>query len=212
MSFLDRLLGKNRQNTSGRDGNEINEPAGFEKILTSQLAAYWLETGKRKYKEEYLRRMRMCEVSDETAEKTFSFETDILRRMPRPEMLLPDFIQMGMFSLTERALPEWYTYYETHFDYPFSYVVKLSDEAEWHFWNSHEKDLSEEVWGEIFALSDKNRKLFIPFAMNLVNNLGWSVKQVNAFSFNEQGMLDYYRWGRSTTRAAKLPWGMKRVH
>jgi hypothetical protein len=45
MSFLDRLLGKNRQNTSGRDGNEINEPAGFEKILTSQLAAYWLETG-----------------------------------------------------------------------------------------------------------------------------------------------------------------------
>jgi hypothetical protein len=87
-----------------------------------------------------------------------------------------------------------------------------SDEAEWHFWNSHEKDLSEEVWGEIFALSDKNRKLFIPFAMNLVNNLGWSVKQVNAFSFNEQGMLDYYRWGRSTTRAAKLPWGMKRVH
>lgn len=26
----------------------------------------------------------------------------------------------------------------------------MCDEAEWHFWNSHEKNLSNEVWTEIY--------------------------------------------------------------
>jgi hypothetical protein len=54
-------------------------------------------------------------------------------------------------------------------------------------------------------MSDRKRKLFIPFATDLLNR-GWTVPNVNKFSFNEQGMLDLYRWGRSVSRAAQEPW------
>lgn len=30
-----------------------------------------------------------------------------------------------------------------------SELCKIIDEAEWHFWNSHERELSDEVWAEI---------------------------------------------------------------
>ena len=114
----------------------------------------------------------------------------------------------GPANLSTRALPHEPAYYAEHFDYPLSYIIKLSDEAEWHFWNSHEADLPDEVWSEIFDLSDKNRKLFLPYAQNMVDALGWSYQEVNKFSFNEQGMLDLYRWNRGMTRAAKQPWGI----
>ncbi|MBQ9107062.1 MAG: hypothetical protein IJY56_04135 [Clostridia bacterium] len=32
-----------------------------------------------------------------------------------------------------------------------SEICKIVDEAEWHFWNSHEKNLSDEVWAKIYA-------------------------------------------------------------
>ena len=31
-----------------------------------------------------------------------------------------------------------------------SELCKIIDEAEWHFWNSHERVMSDEVWEEIF--------------------------------------------------------------
>ena len=87
-------------------------------------------------------------------------------------------------------------------------MIKLSDEAEWHFWNSHEKDLPDDVWEEIYELSNKNRKLSLPFFIYMTKQLGWTGDEVNRYSFNEQGMLDYYRWGRKTSKAAKEPWGI----
>lgn len=212
MGLLDKLFGK-KEKSAEKEKERNSQPIlrdtqEFRTIMTSQLVAFWIDTNNENYKKEYLRRMKICQVSDEIAEKTFDFENSILKRIPRPEMLNPNFIAMGLFSLTSLALPEKVTYYETHFDYPFSYVVKLSDEAEWHFWNSHERTMPDEVWEEIYMLADKNRKLFIPYAMNMVENLGWSIKQVNNFSYHEQGMLDYYRWGRNITSAAKEPWGI----
>ena len=188
---------------------KIVQPDSLQRILTSQLVAYWAATGEEKYKKEYLRRMKLCGVSDELAEKTFGFEEEILKRCPRPEMTDPDFIAKPMFSLGGCVLNHPISYYETHFDYPLSYIVKLSDEAEWHFWNSHEKNLPEDVWTEIFDLSDKNRKLFLPYAMNMVDGLGWTVQQVNKFSYHEQGMLDLYRWNKKMSGAAHNPWDMK---
>lgn len=189
------------------DGEQAYDPQRFARILTSQLVAFWLDTGDEAYRAEYLRRIRMCGVDTEKAEEMLAFESGILAEHPRPELLREDFIALRLFSLAAPALEHPVEYYETHLEYPLSYVVKLSDEAEWHFWNSHEKDLPGEVWAEIYALSDKNKKLFIPFGMHLVEALGWSFANVNTFSYNEQGMLDYYRWGRKVTKAAKNPWG-----
>lgn len=44
--------------------------------------------------------------------------------------------------------------------------------------------------------------MFVPFAMNLLDR-GWTVENVNKISYNEQAMLDLYRWKRKTTQATK---------
>jgi hypothetical protein len=204
-TWWSKLFGKKDNNNSLK----ISQPENFQRILTSQLVAYLIATGEHKYKKEFLRRMKLCGVSDKIAGKTFIFEEEILRRCPRPEMTDSEFIAKAKFNLSKCVLEHPMDYYETHFDYPLSYVVKLSDEAEWHFWNSHERNLSDEVWEEIFALSDKNRKLFLPYAMNMVDGLGWTVPEVNKFSYHEQGMLDLYRWNKKMSGAARNPWNMK---
>ena len=178
----------------------------FSFLLTSQLVALWLDSKDEQYRLEYVRRLAMCGLNKEKAEDTFNFEKQILKKHPRPEMLRKDFVEIPLFNLFTPCLEHPITYYENHFEYPLSYIVKLSDEAEWHFWNSHEKSMPDNVWNEIYWLADKNKKLFIPFAMNLINNKGWTYKNVNQFSYQEQGMLDLYRWKRGNTRASKTPW------
>lgn len=181
----------------------------FSETMTSQLVALWISTGDERFRSEYLRRLAICGLDQQTAEDMLKYERSILEKYPRPEMLDRKFIFRPLFDLSRCLLPQHYSYYETHFEYPLSYIVKASDEAEWHFWNSHEKDLSNGVWEEIYALSDKNMKFFGPFAMDLVNNHGWTVGNVNEFSRNEQGMLNIKRWGRAMNQASKDPWNIK---
>ena len=108
--------------------------------------------------------------------------------------------------MKEKFLPEDISYYAVHFDYPLSYVNKISDEAEWHFWHSHEKNLPEPVWKEICSLSDRNRMLFLPLATFMVDHLGWSIDAVNKYSWHEQGMLNILRWNKKGTLASARPW------
>ena len=70
-----------------------HDPEEFKQLMTSQLAAFWLDTGDEKYREEYFRRIKMCGVSDAAAENWLEFETEILERCPRPEMLSENFIK-----------------------------------------------------------------------------------------------------------------------
>ncbi len=218
MGLLEKLFGKkaktedNSSQTSDNEVSKINageqsaQPLDFSRLLTSQLVAFWLDSKDEAYRKEYLRRIEMCGVSREKAEKLLSFESDIVTKHPRPELLRRDFIALPLFNLAAPALEHPVAYYQTNFEYTLSYVVKLSDEAEWHFWNSHEKNLPDRVWREIFALSDRNKELFVPLGMHLVNDMKWTFDNVNNFSYNEQGMLDFYRWGKKTTAAAKNPW------
>ncbi len=176
------------------------------KILTSQLVALWKSTKNEDYKAEYLRRMKICGLSDPTALQMLNYEEEILDRYPRPEMRDADFISKPLMDLRKPFLQKGYQYYADHFEYPLSYLVKLSDEAEYHYWNSHESSLPDKVWEEIYYLSDKHQAIFIPFATDLVDNRGWTVGAVNRFSYNEQRMLDRYRWDKKSSSLAKPPW------
>ena len=179
----------------------------FKKLLTSQLAAFWLETRDDTYKAEYLYRIQMCTNSEETAKIWFDFEIKMLQRIPRPELLDEDFISRPLFTLREPFLPKDVSYYERHFDYPLSYVIKLSDEAEWHIWNSQENEsINDLTWEEIAQLSDKHARLFLPFATYMTEHLGWTVESINRYSFHEQGLLDRYRWHKQASRSATDPW------
>lgn len=210
MSFFSKLFKAKKSTPIKEDSIPTDAPSSpgldYSKLLTSQLLALYLSTDCPDYRNEYLRRLKLCGASAQAISNMETFETEILRRIQRPEMLDETFVSMPLFSLVKPFLPENISYYESHFDFPLSYIVKLSDEAEWHFWNSHEKDLSDDVWSEIFMLADRNRALFLPTAIHMTTKLGWTVENVNKFSYHEQGMLDRYRWGTAFSKAAVKPW------
>lgn len=176
-------------------------------ILTSQLLYLWMETKNPRYRREYERRLKLCGLDPETIQKTLEFEKAIFQKFPRPEMLDPKFIASPLLTLGSPFLPKPIDHYETNFEYPLSYVIRISDEADYHFWHSHERNLPKEVWTEIFVLSERGgQRLFLPFATHFLRELGWTVQNMNTFSYHEQGMLDKYRWNKTMTRAAKNPW------
>lgn len=197
---------KNQGNNTVTEKVPNENASKFSRLMTSQLAAFWIDSDNEEYREEYIRRIKMCGVSTEQAEEMLALETDILKCHPRPEMLNEDFISTPLFNLKETVLDNSIEYYQIHLEYPLSYITKLSDEAEWHYWNSHEKNLPGDVWEEIYALSDENKKLFLPFGMHLVEKMNWSYGNVNKYTYNEQGMLDRYRWGKSFSAASNNPW------
>lgn len=217
MSFFSKLFSKKNVPNNSQDKTQNNPrdyvpdntrqtAQEFTRIMTSQLVALWLDSNNDAYRDEYIRRIKMCGLSNVKATKMLEFESKILKKHPRPEMLSKDFLVTPMFSLLKPYLDHPIDYYQDHLEYPLSYVIKLSDEAEWHYWNSHEKScLSDEAWEEIFALSDRNKKLFLPLGMHLVEKMHWSYDNVNKFSYNEQGMLDLYRWNKRTS-ASSTPW------
>ena len=176
----------------------------YSSLMTSQLAAFWLKTSNAVYKTEYLRRIALCGLDPEKAEQMLEFECGILSAFPRPELLSNEFVRIPLLNLREPFLENTFDYYETHFEYPLAYIFKLSDEGEWHFWYSHEKNLPDKVWEEIYMLSDKNKALFGPFAMNLINNMGWTFENVNRFSYFEQRILDVYRWRKMPPESTRI--------
>ena len=195
------LEGAFKRNEAEKAYQEVKK---YSTLLTSQLAALWLKTHDQNYREEFLRRISLCGVEAEKAERFLAFECGIISACPRPELLRQDFVSLPLLNLREPFLKDSFDYYQTHFEYPLSYIVKLSDEGEWHFWYSHEKDLPDKVWEEIFMLSDKNMALFRPYAMNLIDNMGWTFQNVNRFSFFEQKILDVYRWKKASPESVRI--------
>ena len=49
-----------------------------DKILTSQLIVFWLDCGSESFRDEYVRRLRICGLSEENALLTFEFAIVIL--------------------------------------------------------------------------------------------------------------------------------------
>lgn len=134
------------RSTRGKNGD-------LRYILTSQLLYLWMETKKPRYRREYERRLKICGLDSQTIRKTMEFEKAIFQKFPRPEMLDPKFIARPLLTLGKPFLPNPIDHYKTNFEYPLSYVIRISDEADYHFWHSHERNLPREVWVEIFALS-----------------------------------------------------------
>ena len=82
----------------------------------------------------------------------FDFECNVIRRHGKEFLLQPQFARSWLFDLKEPVFTQFpktkaELLQETFFTV--SELCKLIDEAEWHFWNSHEKAMSDAVWTEI---------------------------------------------------------------
>lgn len=149
MGLFDLFIKKNIQ-----QNQEMIDKLNDESLMTSQIAAMYVKNENRIIKDTYLKRLSNLGISKTDAEKIFEFDCNVIRKYNKTYLLMPDFIKSWFFGLNQ---PFFMHYPKTQEDVlkeeflTISELCKIVDEAEWHFWNSHEKNLSEEVWEEIFA-------------------------------------------------------------
>lgn len=123
-----------------------------EPLMTSQLAALYLKEQDETCHRRYIERLTEIGFTEADADKMFAFECDVIRRFNKQYLLDPEFTMSWFFGLEH---PFFIQYPQTKEDIlrerflTVSELCKIIDEAEWHFWNSHERELPEGVWGEI---------------------------------------------------------------
>lgn len=171
-----------------------------EKLMTSQLAALYLSDRNITYRDVYMNKLSKIGVPMSDAQKLFQFDCDVIKRFGKAYLTDPDFTKAWFFGLKQ---PHFQLYPKTQPDIlkerslVFSELLKLADEAEWHFWNSHERDVSDEVWAEIYAwrLGGKGQEFAMSYFEMMSKELGVSMDSLAALS-NEQGShLSRYKWG-----------------
>lgn len=124
-----------------------------EKLMTSQFPALFLKDNNPAYRDIYMRQLIKIGFNRKNAEKMFEFECDVIRKHGKQYLQHPQFTELWFFGLKQ---PFFMQYPKTKEDilkekyFTMSEICKIVDEAEWHFWNSHEKNLSEDVWAEIY--------------------------------------------------------------
>lgn len=171
-----------------------------ETWMTSQFAALYVRCGDLAYRDFYIGRLMRIGFRREDAMKMFAFECEILRRYDKPWLLDPQFTKSWCFSLERpffTAYPQtkqdiWKENYLT-----MSELCKLIDEAEWHFWNSHEKSLSDEVWAEICAwrMKGPGGEFAIAYFEKIEQTLGIPSDNISALSNLQGAHLSRYKWG-----------------
>lgn len=157
MGLLNKLFGKKESEKKVQSASAVSNiqpPIPTEKLMTSQFPALYLKDNNQAYRDIYIRQLKKIGFNQKNAEKMFEFECDIIRRHGKQYLQHPQFTELWFFGLRQ---PFFLQYPKTKEDIlkekylTMSEICKIVDEAEWHFWNSHEKNLSDEVWAEIYA-------------------------------------------------------------
>lgn len=157
MGLLNKLFGKKESEKKVQSASAVSNiqpPIPTEKLMTSQFPALYLKDNNQAYRDIYIRQLKKIGFNQKNAEKMFEFECDIIRRHGKQYLQHPQFTELWFFGLSQ---PFFLQYPKTKEDIlkekylTMSEICKIVDEAEWHFWNSHEKNLSDEVWAEIYA-------------------------------------------------------------
>lgn len=77
-----------------------------------------------------------------------------------------------------------------------SEICKIIDEAEWHFWNSHERKLSDDVWNEIIAwrLKGAGAEFAIEYFEMLSSVLHIPSESIAQISASQGQHLSVHKW------------------
>lgn len=197
MSMFRNLFAKKSQ----KENKDTPRPSvSPETLMTSQFAAFYVCYGDLAFRDFYIAKLTRIGFSREDAIKMFLFECDILRRYNKPWLSEPRYTQSWCFSL-ER--PVFTAYPKTKQDIlkenylTMSELCKLIDEAEWHFWNSHEKNLPDGVWEEICAwrIKGAGAEFAISYFEKLEQTLGIPSGNISALSNLQGAHLNRYKWG-----------------
>ena len=114
-------------------------------------------------------------------------------------MLHPEFTQMWFFGLDK---PFFHQYPNTKDDIlkecflTISEICKIIDEAEWHFWNSHERKLSDDVWNEIceWRIKGKGGDFAMQYFDMIEEKTGVSSESLMKLVNDQGAHLSKYKW------------------
>lgn len=199
MGLLDKLFNKKVQNSQ-----ETGFPGQTERtsgLMTSQFAALFLENNnERIYFDIYIHRLTEIGFTRKQAEKMFDFEVDIIRRFGKAYLSMEDFTKAWFFSLRQ---PFFVQYPKNKNDiliekyFTMSELCKLIDEAEWHYWNSHERIVSDDVWEEIidWRLDGAGGDFAETYFEMLANETGIPFELINRLCSEQGSHLSRYKWG-----------------
>ena len=197
MGLFNNMLKKKAQTTTVTSNLKTTIPT--EKLMTSQLPAFFLKDNNAEYHDIYIRRLKKIGFNRKNAEKMFEFECDIIRRHDKRYLLQPQFTKLWLFGLRQ---PFFLQYPKTKEDIlkekylTMSEICKIIDEAEWHFWNSHERNLSDEVWAEIFAwrLKDSGAEFASAYFEMIEKETGIPSQNIGSLCALEGEHLSKYKW------------------
>ena len=181
----------------GRRDRNYMAPDG---LMTSQLAAFYALKGSEDHKNAYIERLRSMGFSKRQARAMLDFESSAIKRFDKRYLLDPEFTQSWFFNLNQ---PFFARYPKTKEEIlkerslTVSELAKLIDEAEWHFWNSHERDLSSEVWGEIctWRFGGAGEEFVIRYYELISMTTSVPIGRLAAYNSREGGHLNRYKWG-----------------
>lgn len=149
MAIFDRLFKKRKkevlcQSAKSTDRTDI--------LMMSQFAALYISEKDEKYHQRYVNDLVAANVPKKDAQAIFEFDCSVIEKYKKEYLLHPDFTLQWIFDLQQPFFKEYPKTKEDILKERFltmSELCKIVDEAEWHFWNSHERELSDEVWAEI---------------------------------------------------------------
>lgn len=176
--------------------NVAGAPDFCPNLLTGQLVARFKKTHDENLKGEYLRRLQSIGFSEQEANMLFVFELMILKH-DAIELLADDgYLQGNYFDLQHKLLGQEDSWYIEHQRFLCSEIVKIWDEAEWHYWNSHEREsMPEDVWEEIHRISRYGGgRLFIDYLNMVAERSSVDLAKVQAYSAAEQQLIFAYKW------------------
>lgn len=189
------------------DAQDISGEA-FERMMTSQLAAladqyeeaanmYRLRLGaimvaqllsdlEQQVKGEFT-------AVDEAIEKLFSFEKQVCRNWPSPYLLREDFTNMNLYPFRDLKEPDFIM---EHQCLTISELSKIIDEAEWCYYNLHERGMPEEDWYKIcqWRLKGPGGDFGIRYCEKISQQLDIPLKMLSAYVNHEGKHLDKYKW------------------
>ena len=180
-----------------RQKREPKQKSVYAERMTSQLPALYLNKNDLSYRDAYLERLTDLGFEQEEAEKLFWFECDVIKTYDKPFLLEPGFTNSWFFSLKQPLLyPKTREQIMQEKCLTISEACKMIDEAEWHFWNSHEKAISDAVWTEItqWRIKGEGGKFAIRYFGAVADAIGIAEDHMAKLVSEQGAHLNRYKW------------------
>lgn len=170
----------------------------FDAFMCAQLIVFYKMERDKKYMDEYIRRLVHIGFTKGEAFNLFTNESMNMKHDSIALLQNPDYITAFYFDLQHKLLAFDNAYYIEHRMFTVSEITKIWDEAEWHYHNSHETDMPEDVWHEIYMLTRYGSgELFVKTLTGIAKSANISEEKIQNYARHEQDMLFKYKWNKA---------------